>query len=302
MTKTRFFLAILFLCVVSIASLAQTLDAKVPSDFIIKMEEGAFEFKNVTIYYERMPFLKGRLVNKTTHEWHNLMFEVILYDRQGNRIPGTRNNKNPYCLIGTLPKDADGILGDTIGMLKDERIKGLFLAVESNQEPQTYEVRFYGGEYQVNYVPVLVAPKPSDDLKYEDEAIEIQWVFNKRQLAFALRNKTDLPIKLDWNQISYIDISGDAHKVMHQGVRYITRDEPQSPSFIPPTARLKDFIFPTDYVYRSNGSSGWEQRPLFPEGPEANAFKEKTFSIFMPLEINGTAKNYTFTLKITSVE
>jgi hypothetical protein len=40
---------------------------------------------------------------------------------------------------------------------------------------------------------------------------------------------------------------------------------------------------------------------MFPNGDAARELKGKSFGVFMPLEINGTIKNYTFTVKITDV-
>lgn len=117
----------------------------------------------------------------------------------------------------------------------------------------------------------MVKPKPSDQLIYDDPFIQIAFVVTKRRIGLALRNKTDNPISIDWNQVSYIDTAGSSHKVMHEGVKYITRSEPQSPSLIPPTANLKDIGFPIDYVSCSSSrySSGWREEALFPEGPAA---------------------------------
>lgn len=40
---------------------------------------------------------------------------------------------------------------------------------------------------------------------------------------------------------------------------------------------------------------------MFPEGEEAKVYKGKSFSVFMPLEINGVTKNYTFTFDVVDV-
>lgn len=121
-----------------------------------------------------------------------------------------------------------------------------------------------------------------------------------KQLAFSLKNKTDNPIKVDWNQLSFVDTDGKAHKIMHQGVRFMERDRQQPATTIPPGASVEDFVYPSDEV-RLIGSS-WSTPMLFPEAPKAAAFKGKSFSLFMPLEINGETKNYNFVFTIEDIQ
>ena len=70
--------------------------------------------------------------------------------------------------------------------------------------------------------------------------------FYPHSFTMSLNNKTDNPIKIDWNQVSYVDISGMSHRIIHSGVKYIGRENPQSPTIIPPTAKIADIVFPTD--------------------------------------------------------
>lgn len=104
-----------------------------------------------------------------------------------------------------------------------------------------------------------------------------------------LRNKADNPIRIDWNQVTFVDESSESHKVMHTEDRFEERHKYRVPTVVPPTAKVEDYISPL------------VQKPLFPEGLEAKKFKGHSFSIFMPLEINGVVKNYLFTFKIMDV-
>jgi hypothetical protein len=165
------------------------------------------------------------------------------------------------------------------------------------------ELRFAGGTFETTYIVSLKKPAAREDLSFEDDVLSIQWIFDKKMLGFVLRNKTDNPIKIDWNQISYIDIAGNAQKVIHKEVRLITRNDPLVPTLIPPTAKLEDMILPTANVqYESGRFGGWRQRPMFPDGGAAKEYKGKSFSVFMPLEINGSTKTYTFTIQVDDVK
>lgn len=149
----------------------------------------------------------------------------------------------------------------------------------------------------------MTKPTVSKELIYEDHFLKIVFSITKKQIGFILQNKTENPIKIDWNQVSYVDVLGESHKVMHSGVKYTDRANPQPPTVVPPTAKLEDIVFPIDYVYYSSGKyGGWREIPLFPEAPKAKLFKGRSFSIFMPLEISGVNKNYLFSFKIEDVE
>jgi hypothetical protein len=46
----------------------------------------------------------------------------------------------------------------------------------------------------------------------------------------------------------------------------------------------------------------WLTHSLLAEGPAALQLVGQEFSLFMPLEIGGTTKNYTFTFKVIGVD
>jgi hypothetical protein len=78
------------------------------------------------------------------------------------------------------------------------------------------------------------------------------------------------------------------------------RDRAQPSSTVPPTATIKDFVYPTDAVIRSGND--WETPKLLPSAPLAAQLKGQSFSVFMPLEIDGVTKNYNFVFTISDVK
>jgi hypothetical protein len=146
----------------------------------------------------------------------------------------------------------------------------------------------------------MTKPWENRDLFFEDQAIRMSFLLSDKQIGMVLQNKTQSPIKIDWNNISYVDTSGLAHGVIHTGVRYIERDRPQVPSVIPPAAMIEDAIVPSDHIsYTSGTSGGWSSRPLFPSIiSETDRYIGKSFSIFMPMEFDGAVKNYLFSFRI----
>jgi len=68
------------------------------------------------------------------------------------------------------------------------------------------------------------------------------------EFGFVLKNETKNPLKIDWDSVSYVDYFGESHKVIHSGIRYIDRNNHQTPTIIPPTSKLTDNIIPIDYI------------------------------------------------------
>jgi hypothetical protein len=84
------------------------------------------------------------------------------------------------------------------------------------------------------------------------------------------------------------------------------KEAPQTPTLIPPTARINETLFPTDYIV--SGSEGLSQKPVWPDTgyvskdeSHLKTLEGSTFSIFMPIEVGGKTKNYSFVFKIVSV-
>ena len=157
------------------------------------------------------------------------------------------------------------------------------------------------------------------DLTYEDKYIRIVFDYDGMYMDFSLFNKTESPIEIDFNHISYIDEGGKGHKVFHSGVRYINRNAPQAPLIVPPKSSVGDIIVPTDYVYWSDFLNYWDKCPLLPSGvekglsdltcdiifPELFKFychairhKELDIKLFFPLKITDRFKNYMFTFRV----
>lgn len=264
-------------------------------DMIIKMEKGSFILKNLSFSSDVIgPYFKGDVLNNTSKDWNRVIFEVDFYDSSGNRIENTYGGFFKFAIFD-LKKGETKPIGGAIGM---EYMFGLKSAIVSR-----YEIRFGNGEYPAKYIFVMTKPKDNRELLFEDDFLRILFSISEIEIGFLLHNKTSNPIKIDWDQVSYVDVSSESHKVMHSGVKYIDREKPQAPTVLPPTAKLNDIIFPTDYVFYTSGKYGkWSRNPLFPDATKAELYKGKSFSVFIPFEINGVIKNYFFTFNIEDVE
>jgi len=262
----------------------------------IVVEEGVFLLRNLSMAVERFsPKLKGDIINNTTKDWNEVVFVVELYDQSGNKLKKGRYTREDFTFKIHYIKRGET---QSIGMGYGKSFIGIRDAIISR-----YDISFKSGEYPAKYFFKMIKPTESIGLNFEDSFIDIQFSISKKQLRFVLKNKTGNPIKIDWNQVSYVDVLGESHKVMHSGVKYIDRDKIYAPTVIPPSAKIEDIVFPSGYVYYKSGKyGGWRKVPLFPKAPEAKLYKGMTFSVFMPLQINEAVKNYLFTFHIEDVK
>jgi hypothetical protein len=119
---------------------------------------------------------------------------------------------------------------------------------------------------------------------------------NTEQIEFVCKNKTDHAIKIDWEKAAYINPYNIRKRVIHEGVRYERKADPQTPSIIRKGETLTDRLLPSEnvnvYLY---GSGGFTVYPLF----SAREYG-RTARVLLPLEIDGVVSEYCFQFKISA--
>lgn len=144
---------------------------------------------------------------------------------------------------------------------------------------------------------------------YEDDFIAITWYVDSEQFNFTLRNKTDHTIKINWDDITYVNYNGYTGRVMHAGVKYTDKNASQPSTMIPKGASISDLLQPTDNVYWVSGQyGGWRTSALIPnkytsENPPAKvaaSYVGKTMSILMPIYIENVQNDYIFNFYINA--
>jgi hypothetical protein len=143
--------------------------------------------------------------------------------------------------------------------------------------------------------------------RYEDDYINIVWYVDNKQFNFELKNKSDHPLKISWDDISYVDINGKTGRVMHSGVKYNERNSSQPATTVPKGASLSDILLPTDNVFFESGQyGGWREGYLIPciykneatKQAESPSYVGKKMSIMMPIIIENVQNDYTFVFNI----
>lgn len=160
---------------------------------------------------------------------------------------------------------------------------------------------------------VLVSEEGLTKYRYEDDYIDIVWYVDLKQFNFTLRNKSNHTLKLNWDDISYVDVNGKVGRVMHSGIKYVDRNSSQPSSTVPKGASLSDILLPTDNVSYSSptkySAGGWSENYLLPcvYKDEATLFQNapdyigKTMSILMPIMIENVQNDYIFKFNINDL-
>lgn len=181
------------------------------------------------------------------------------------------------------------------------------IGLASVETPANAKAQF--GETKV----VPVSEEGKTKYRYEDDYIDIVWYVSGKQFNFTLKNKSNHTLKINWDDISYVDTNGRTGRVMHSGVKYNERNNSQPSSTVPKGATLSDLLLPTDNVSYSSPtkytSGGWNENYLFPciYKDEASLFQNapdyigKTMTILMPIMIENVQNDYTFTFNINEL-
>jgi len=148
--------------------------------------------------------------------------------------------------------------------------------------------------------------------RFEDGMIDIAWLPRTTQFGFLLKNKTSHSIQIIWDEAAYVDESGMSKRVMHSGVKYSERNNPQAPTTIVRGGKVSDIILPTENVYYMGGYLGWEKQPLLPQRSSneyARPSKEdventaktvvgKHVQVLLPIKIEDVVNEYIFVFLI----
>jgi hypothetical protein len=258
-------------------------------DVSVKTDYGEFVFRDLEIKRGNpyaLETFRGTIQNETGQSWTKLTFRPDLRDNRGRAI----NWKQ------------DSFLYRRIGKGSSEKFDYQISGDIDTKSLGVSRVLMIGGSVPTVYKFSLVSPKSQPAPSFEDEFIVVKLAPSEEQLGITIQNKMpDQPIKIDWNQCSYVDASGKSERIIHQGIRLIDRNTPMPPTLIPPGASIEDVIVPSGNVYMSDITHKWSTFPMLPPLPSGAKLKGSTFSLFVPIEVNGTTKNYMFTLRVIDV-
>ena len=257
----------------------------------VSVTGGSFVFSQITWLPPEKgwstPRITGRVTNRTGKESVSTTFEIQLLGEKGQPLFKHSWREASYSL-------ADG---QTVPLF-EKAPNGYGLASLSKADQN--RVSSVEIHWKKNYQFSLVKPVLSQNLLYQEDGLAFAFAPGQSGIALTLENRTDKPVKIDWNQVTYIGIGGNASKVIHTGVRFIQADSPMPPTIIPPSAKITDVVVPT-FALRQ-GNSGWTVEDILPGKSDAARVLGQTIGLFLTLEIDGRVKEFLFTFQITQTE
>ncbi|MFW5628887.1 MAG: hypothetical protein ACOCG6_06625 [Candidatus Cloacimonadaceae bacterium] len=150
-------------------------------------------------------------------------------------------------------------------------------------------------------------PEANDTLEkirysYEDDLTQSMWFVDESGWEVTFTNKGDKPIMIDWDEVMYMDVDKMGHRILSKKTKLSEKEEPQDASVISRRGTLNEELFPADMYYQS--STGLlSKRPMFPiDYGEAMRYKNKTFSLIIPLTVEGYTAQYEFIFTIKEVK
>lgn len=134
---------------------------------------------------------------------------------------------------------------------------------------------------------------------YEDDYIHITWFVSSYYFEFALRNKSQYTLKINWADISYVDYNGQVENVC-------LKNQIQPYALIPKDGTLMDRILPSIQMHWTSQTFSWTKDVFLPNAysshvePESVAAKYigKSMAILMPISIEDVQNDYIFTFDI----
>jgi hypothetical protein len=202
--------------------------------------------------------------------------------------------------ISLLSMIAAGLLISSCGAFKSY-VASYSVGLSAVESPADAKQQF--GETKV----VTFDEEGISKYRYEDDYIDIVWYVSSKQFNFTLKNKSGHTLKINWDDVSYVDTKGQVGRVMHSGVKYAERNSSQPATTVPKGASISDILLPTDNVYYVSGQyGGWRESYLIPcvyktpeaFNAEASGYVGKTMTVMMPIMIENVQNDYTFTFNI----
>lgn len=143
----------------------------------------------------------------------------------------------------------------------------------------------------------------AEEMTFRDETLSIDWGQGLQQFDFELHNNTAGTIRINWEKSTYVDITGEAKRIIHKGVKFVDMSKAIPSSNIAPRTKLTDIVLPTDYV---EYSYGWIQKNILSYNfANTNVamkqwclVKGKKIQIILAIEDKQATREYAFTFVI----
>ena len=126
---------------------------------------------------------------------------------------------------------------------------------------------------------------------FEDDYINIIIFGNESNFSFKLENKTPNSIKIVWDDAVFVDCNGSTSKVMHSGIKYNEKENPQVSTTIISGASLDDIACPISNIHFDDIQKEWITDTMYPQTISKG---DKQFRLMLPIQIKDVINEYVF--------
>jgi hypothetical protein len=167
------------------------------------------------------------------------------------------------------------------------------------------------GTYTLSLLNVRQEPLPSHEISaqtatkaengkivyhFQDENITIDWTIGNTRFYFILTNVSDHFIRIPWDEAVYVDQKGKVRRVIHDGIAFERKGEPQPFTVLPQNASIDDFLIPVDNIVAGNNNYvSWKEVYLFYD-KQQNVGQE--VRLVLPVMMQHNRFDYVFTFKV----
>ena len=173
----------------------------------------------------------------------------------------------------------------------------------------------------VKYNPIskLTEPTTNDVLFYSDKYYSIIFDIQEYGMDFIISNKSSDKLKLNWDEIIFINTDGSANRIIHNKIKLIDKEYSQTPTIVPKHSFYFDGIVPSDNIYwdeeyviapTSNLKSfkiyhigKWACSPLLDRySTNLNSLINKNVRLYLPIETSGKKLEYYFQFQYIAIK
>lgn len=153
----------------------------------------------------------------------------------------------------------------------------------------------------------IVDDNISSNLLYKDELLNIAWSIDRNKINFNLKNNASGSIKVLWDDMAFVGITGESHRVIHKGIKYSEKEKEQAPSIVARNTELHDLLIPADNIYYKKSREKWAANPFIADttySPEDEASQRpdgKKIQVLLPIIVNEKRYEYQFVFEIEKI-
>lgn len=179
---------------------------------------------------------------------------------------------------------------EKIKQLKEDANKGDYKMFASSLEKPSSN-KFSKGKIHIDNILGI--------LTYADNYISIEIIPEEECFRFVLNNVSSGTIKINWDDIIFIDEYNQSRRMIHSGVRYIDANKPQNPTLIARNSSINDILVPIHRLYYSSYDYEWSVLAILNYVHVYNHYKEGTqVKLILPIEVGNNRYEYTITYDV----